>query len=83
MEARQRAQLTGTNRSFGLIVLIIKERARKRAEARNQKSEARNKVRAKARTELLVSRFWFLASPRLQFCFKTPFFAGLVASARR
>ena len=26
VEARQRAQLTGTNRSFDLIVLIIKER---------------------------------------------------------
>ncbi len=31
VEARQRVQLTGTNRSFDLIVLIIKERARKRA----------------------------------------------------
>ena len=57
VEARQRVQLTGTNRSFDLIVLIIKERARKRAEARNQKSEARDKVRAKARSELLLSRF--------------------------
>ena len=67
VEARQRAQLTGTNRSFGLIVLVAKERARKR---RNQKSEARNKVRAKARSELLVSRFWFLASPRASFASK-------------
>ena len=83
VEARQRAQLTGTNRSFDLIVLVAKERARKRAEVRNQKSEARNKARAKARSELLVSRFWFLTSPKRQFCFKTPSFAGLVASARR
>jgi hypothetical protein len=33
VEARQRVQLTGTNRSFDLIVLITEERARKRAQS--------------------------------------------------
>jgi hypothetical protein len=33
VEAGQPVQLTGTNRSFDLIVLIIKERARKRAQS--------------------------------------------------
>ncbi len=44
VEARQRVQLTGTNRSFDLIVLITEERARKRAqklETRNQKLETK------------------------------------------
>ena len=73
VEARQRVQLTGTNRSFDLIVLITEERrAKARAEARIQ-----NRVCAKARAELLVSGF---SDP--QFCF-TPSFAGLVAVARR
>ena len=55
VEAGQPVQLTGTNRSFDLIVLIIKERAG--ALRRSWKSEARIKVRAKARSELLSSRF--------------------------
>jgi hypothetical protein len=71
VEARQRVQLTGTNRSFDLIVLITEERARKRAEARSQKSEARNEVRAKARSEPLVSGFSLLVSPKRQFCFNS------------
>jgi hypothetical protein len=41
VEARQRVQLTGTNRSFDLIVLIIKERAR----ARRQKPSFASKLR--------------------------------------
>jgi ribosomal 50S subunit-recycling heat shock protein len=55
VEARQRVQLTGTNRSFDLIVLIIKERARKRAEARNP--EARSQKQSARGSALLASSF--------------------------
>jgi hypothetical protein len=53
VEARQRAQLTGTNRSFGLIVLVAKEL---------QKSEARNQKQSARESALQTSDFWFLVS---------------------
>ena len=75
VEARQRAQLTGTNRSFDLIVLIIKERPR---DANGMTSFAGG------------SRQWAVGSKDfsstaycpLPYC-PSPSFAGLVASARR
>ncbi len=57
VEAGQPVQLTGTNSSFGLIVLIIKE-------IRNQRTEDRRR-----RTEASEVACFFRLRSKVQFCF--------------
>jgi hypothetical protein len=88
VETRQRAQLTGTNRSFDLIVLIIKELLIKELYASGANAPDENRASARARARACRSQTGSeKTTPKpteTQFCFKNiPPFAGLVALARR
>ena len=93
METQQCAQLTGTNRSFDLIVLIIKEHASQRADDENPSAGARDRIGKTSKT-IGKNRFCFLqttdvrgqATEVYSSVFRSPFsvflvppFAGLVA----
>ena len=74
MEARQRAQLTGTNRSFDLIALVAKAR-----ETRKQNRKDQFKAVGNRQSAVGVLPYCPLPKP---YCL-LPSFAGLVALARR
>ena len=82
VEARQRVKLTGTNRSFDLIVLIIKELYASGANAPD-KNRASARARGRACRSQKGSEKTSQKPIETQFCFKNPPFAGLVALARR
>jgi len=80
VKARQRVQLTGTNRSFDLIALVAKATL-----LGSEHENALNKNRASARAGFALAHPSGAggAPPHRKASFASPFFAGLVALARR